>query len=135
MRTIFKFSLIFAIALLSPNIMAFDVCDHKGFERSQRGWIRKINQGDKVYVDFKINIDELNELELPVTQDIAPLLAREAAGQSYYNFFRLINPPLSQDVDLIFGNTEAFVRSCWSKQTFGYRTPLRTFKWSERSSN
>ena len=80
-------SRIFILVLLAFQIVsaeAFDVCDKHGFEKVELGWIRSVSVNQKVYVDFKVNIDELGENGIAASPDIAPALAKDAASNAYY---------------------------------------------------
>lgn len=113
------------------NASAFDACDRNGFEKVEIGWIRSVSVNHKIYVDFKVNIDELEENGLGVSSDVAPALAKDAASTAYYRLYKSVNPPSSSNVDLVYMNTESFLSSCWLKKTYGFRTPLSTFQWVE----
>lgn len=114
---------------------AFDVCDKHGFDKVEIGWIRTVSANQKIYVDFKVNIDELEDNGLVATPDIAPSLAKDAASTAYYRLYKSVSPPPFINADLVYKNTEAFASTCWLKKTYGFRTPLATFQWVEPSSS
>ena len=131
-------SRIFILVLLAFQIVsaeAFDVCDKHGFEKAELGWIRSVSVNQKVYVDFKVNIDELGENGIAASPDIAPALAKDAASNAYYKLYKSVMPPASEKLDLIYSGTQAYLSTCWLKKTYGFRTPLSTFQWAEPSSS
>lgn len=117
------------------NVEAFDVCDKHGFEKADLGWVRTVSVNQKVYVDFKVNIDELEENGIAASPDIAPVLAKDAASNAYYKLYESVMPPASGKLDLIYTGTQTYLSTCWLKKTFGFRTPLSTFQWAEPNSS
>lgn len=89
-----------------------------------------MSNGHDVFVDFKISVKELREGEdVDFSDDLAPVLARDAASTAYYKYFQKINPSPVINADLSFSGTESTVDRCFFTKTFGYRTPLNSFKW------
>lgn len=128
-----KWGIVGLLAFHVTTAQAFDVCDKEGFKSADIGWIRTISVGEKVYVDFKVNTDELSENGLEATNDVAPSLAKDAASAAYYKLFKSMFVPDFDESDLVYGKTEAFLSTCWLKKTYGYRTPLSTFHWVQTS--
>lgn len=126
-----------ALAILtmaySSLLYAFDVCDQHGFEKFGGGWIRSISNSKGTYVDFKVNLIELENEGVDVGIDVAPSLAKDRASNAYYKFFKSISPPPFEGADLEFSSTESFSAICRFTRTFGYRTPLNSFKWVEKA--
>lgn len=71
---------------------------------------------------------------MEVKADIAPVIAKDSASNAYYNFIKSIMPPPYESADLQFSSTESFSAICHSKKTYGYRTPLASFKWVKKGS-
>jgi hypothetical protein len=132
---IFRIIIVMLFTFEIANADAFDVCDKHGFDKSNIGWIRTVSLNQQTYVDFKVNIDELNDQGISVPLDIAYALAKDAASNAYFNLYKGLRPPESDNHDLIYSDTQAFSSSCWLKKTYGFRTPLSNFKWVSLSSS
>lgn len=132
---IFKQAIAILILSLASGAFAFDVCDTNGFEKTEIGWIRTVSVNENIFIDFKVNKDELEQDGLPAAPDIATALSKDLASNAYYRLYKSVNPPPYSNADLSYSKTELFVGNCWLKNTYGFRTPLSTFQWSEADSS
>ena len=132
---IFKKAISILILSQASGAFGFDVCDANGFEKKDIGWIRTVSVYKNIFIDFKVNKDEMEQDGLAVTSDISLVLAKDMASNAYYRLYKSVNPPPYSNADLIYSKTEMFVGNCWLKKTYGFRTPLSTFHWSDAGSS
>lgn len=88
-----------------------------------------------IFIDFKVNKDDLEQDGLNVSRDFGAVLAKDLASNAYYRFYTLVSPPPFSNADLIYSNSQLYIGDCWSKRVYGVRTPLNTFNWSRSDSD
>jgi hypothetical protein len=131
-----RWAILLALPLIAAScaVNAFDMCDSNGYQRQSVGSIRQLKSNGLDYFEYKVSEKELLADGLNASKEMLNLVARDKAVSAVYKKFKEINPPSkSNESDLLYSAMEATSQQCSGILFYGFRLPIQSMSWSNRS--
>ncbi len=117
--------LIAQTACAKPN----DLCEKRGFEKVESGWVRMLDTDGVKYIDFITTKHELEKGESPLTPEMIMDFARDAAVHEFYQFYKMRTSQPWSNADLAYSHLESFMGHCIAENYYEFKVPISTFNW------